>query len=70
MRNDIVDPRGTVTSVRSPVGDSFEVGGEDGGIKVRRTVEISTVLESDEEGDEGSPSGSGSGLGRSERDLV
>jgi hypothetical protein len=64
----MVDPRGTVTSVRSPFGDSFEVGGEDGGIKVHRTVEISRILESDEEGDEGSQSVSG--FGRSERDLV
>ena len=49
LRNDIVDPRGTVTSVRSPFGDSFEVTGEDGGIKIKRTVEISRVVDSDGE---------------------
>jgi hypothetical protein len=86
LRNDIVDPSGTVTSVRrSPFADSFEVGSEEAwsglgngtgsgkenrGIKVHRTVEISRVQESDEEGDEGLGSPGGSGMGRSERDLV
>ncbi|PMD39939.1 hypothetical protein L207DRAFT_428221, partial [Hyaloscypha variabilis F] len=77
LRNDIVDPRGTVTSVGSPFGDTYEVpvegrfgdrkGSGPMNIKVHRTVEISRVQESDEEGDDGP---SGSGMGRSERDLV
>jgi hypothetical protein len=87
LRNDVVDPRGTVTSVRSSFADSFEVGSEEawislrggasageekdmGGIKVHRTVEISSVQESDEEGVAGLGSPGGSGMGRSERDLV
>jgi hypothetical protein len=68
LRNDIADPRGNVTSVRSPFGDSFEVTGEDAGIKIKRTVEISRVVDSD--GEEDGISGSGSPLGWSERDLV
>lgn len=86
LRDDIVDPRGTVTSaMRSPFADSFEVGTEEawsglggdggegkesGGIKVHRTVEVSRVQESDEERDQGLASFSGSGRGRSERDMV
>jgi hypothetical protein len=82
-----VDPRGTVTSVRSPFADSFEVGSEEawiglgggarggegkdmGGIKVHRTVEISSVQESDEEGVAGLGSPGGSRMERSETDLV
>jgi hypothetical protein len=68
LRNDIVDPMGNVTSIRSPFGDSFEVMGEDGGIKIERTVEVSRVVDSD--GEEDGVSGSGSPLGWSERDLV
>jgi hypothetical protein len=30
LRNDIVDPRGVITSVRSPFRDSFEDSGEEG----------------------------------------
>jgi hypothetical protein len=87
LRNDVVDPRGTVTSVRSPFADSFVDGSEEawislrggasageekdmGAIKVHRTVEISSVQESDEEGVAGLGSPGGSGMGRSERDLV
>jgi hypothetical protein len=90
LRNDIVNPRGTVTSVRRGLfADSFEGGTEEawtgldggsgpsagegnemGGIKVYRTVEISRVQESDEEGDEGIGRTSASEMGRSERDLV
>ena len=82
-----MDPRGTVTSVRSPFADSFEDGGEEawislrggasaregkgmGGIKVHKTVEISSVQESDEEGVAGLGSPGGSGMGKPERDLV
>ncbi|KAE9381535.1 hypothetical protein N431DRAFT_425107 [Stipitochalara longipes BDJ] len=78
LRNDIVDPRGTVTSVGSPFGDTYELGAEGGfgdrkrsgpmNIKVHRTVEISRVQESDEEEDDGSPGASG--IGGSERDLI
>ena len=57
LRNDIVDPMGNVTSIRSPFGDSFEVMGEDGGIKIQRTVEVSRVVDSD--GEEDGVSGSG-----------
>ena len=76
LRNDIVDQRGTVTSVGSPFGDTYELGRKSGAdhkgsgpmnIKVHRTVEITRVQESDED-DDGSPGGSG--MGRSERDLV
>ena len=72
-----MDPRGTVTSVGSPFGDTYELGRDSRfadrkgsgpmNIKVHKTVEISRVQESDED-DDGSPGGSG--VGRSERDLV
>lgn len=68
LRNDIVEPRGNVTSIRSPFGDSFEVTGEDEGIRIKRTVEVSRAVDSD--GEEDGVSGSGSPLGWSERDLV
>lgn len=57
-----------MTSIRSPFGDSFEVMGEDGGIRIKRTVEVSRVVDSD--GEEDGVSGKGSPLGWSERDLV
>ncbi|KAE8452235.1 hypothetical protein EG329_001702 [Mollisiaceae sp. DMI_Dod_QoI] len=62
LRSDVNPTSGTVTSIRSPFGDSTEVldgdrererrnnreVGRGGGIKVQRTVEVSSVADSDE----------------------